>query len=276
MLCELPDASVSYEEFGQGRPIVMLHGFGLDHTSMVYDMEPRFAKRNGWRRLNMGMPGHSETAARDWLTGWDDTLNVVDEFLDGVVLSERFVVAGTSYGALIARGLVQRRSASMDGLVVTVPAIVAEPSERTVPPRTILARDEGVMSQATSEDMEWLSEIAVVQGRAVLDNARALKGSKADERFLQKFKRRFSFDVDNLLTPFPAPALFVMGRQDHVVGYREAWAIIENYPRATFAVLDRAGHLLGVEQPQLWRALVDEWLDRVEEWCASRVSGELS
>ncbi len=37
------------------------------------------------------------------------------------------------------------------------------------------------------------------------------------------------------------------------------------FPRATFAVLDRAGHGLTMEQTGLFRALVAEWLDRVEE-----------
>lgn len=57
----------------------------------------------------------------------------------------------------------------------------------------------------------------------------------------------------------------LVGRQDHGVGCRDAWRILENYPRATFAVLDRAGHALQIEQPRLFDALVEEWLDRVEE-----------
>ena len=82
----------------------------------------------------------------------------------------------------------------------------------------------------------------------------------------------FSFDLTAAEASFTKPTLIVAGRQDTTVGYRDAWAIIEDYPRATFAVFDRAGHLLGGEQPQLWPALVDEWLDRVEEWCAGHVS----
>jgi len=39
---------------------------------------------------------------------------------------------------------------------------------------------------------------------------------------------------------------------------------LDNHPRATFAVLDRAGHGLGAEQESLFRTLVSEWLDRVE------------
>jgi pimeloyl-ACP methyl ester carboxylesterase len=75
----------------------------------------------------------------------------------------------------------------------------------------------------------------------------------------------FSFAVDALAKPCPAPALIVSGRQDSIVGYRDAWEIIENYPRATFAVLDRSGYLLGVEQADLFGRLAGEWLDRVEE-----------
>ena len=55
------------------------------------------------------------------------------------------------------------------------------------------------------------------------------------------------------------------GRQDSTVGYSRAWELLEQYPRATFAVLDGAGHALPHEQPELLRALVTEWLNRVRE-----------
>ena len=53
------------------------------------------------------------------------------------------------------------------------------------------------------------------------------------------------------------------GRQDSAVGYARAWELLERFPHATFAVLDRAGHALPHEQPELLHALVAEWLDRV-------------
>lgn len=65
--------------------------------------------------------------------------------------------------------------------------------------------------------------------------------------------------------PFERPSLVVAGRQDSVTGYRDAWTVLEHYPRATFAVLDRAGHGLEPEQPAVFRALMVDWLDRVEE-----------
>lgn len=66
-------------------------------------------------------------------------------------------------------------------------------------------------------------------------------------------------------SPFESPTLIITGRQDRVTGYQDAWDLIENIPRATFAVLDRASHFLSIEQNVLLKALVGEWLDRVKE-----------
>jgi hypothetical protein len=39
---------------------------------------------------------------------------------------------------------------------------------------------------------------------------------------------------------------------------------VDELPRATFAVLDAAGHQLGrLERPVVFRALVQDWLDRM-------------
>lgn len=38
---------------------------------------------------------------------------------------------------------------------------------------------------------------------------------------------------------------------------------LPGYRRATYAVLDMAGHNLQIEQPELLSALLREWLDRV-------------
>ena len=40
---------------------------------------------------------------------------------------------------------------------------------------------------------------------------------------------------------------------------------MDEFPRATYAVLDLAGHHIGrIERPELFRALVGDWLERME------------
>ncbi len=65
--------------------------------------------------------------------------------------------------------------------------------------------------------------------------------------------------------PFENPVLIFAGRQDHIVGYRNQWEFALDYPRASFVMLDRAGHNLQIEQTQVFNTLVNEWLDRVVE-----------
>lgn len=45
----------------------------------------------------------------------------------------------------------------------------------------------------------------------------------------------------------------------------DAWSLIEHYPRATFAVLDMAGHNLQIEQSDMFNTLVHNWLERIEK-----------
>jgi pimeloyl-ACP methyl ester carboxylesterase len=67
----------------------------------------------------------------------------------------------------------------------------------------------------------------------------------------------------------PNPTLILAGRQDATVGHIASWALLGHYPRATFAVLDRAGHALHYEQVELVTALLSEWLDPVRDHHAS-------
>ena len=49
-----------------------------------------------------------------------------------------------------------------------------------------------------------------------------------------------------------------------MVGYAAAADLLGHYPHASLAVVDDAGHALPHEQQDLLRALVADWLARVE------------
>jgi pimeloyl-ACP methyl ester carboxylesterase len=56
----------------------------------------------------------------------------------------------------------------------------------------------------------------------------------------------------------------VAGRLDSTVGYAAAVDLLDQHPRASLAVVDEAGHALPHEQPGLLRALLADWLARIE------------
>ena len=270
MECQVRDTTIYYEEVGAGRPLLLLHGWPLDHRHIASDIEPLFAERTGWRRLYPDLPGMGKTHAPDWITHQDDMLDLVCAFIDAVAPGERLVVAGTSYGAYLARGLVHHRGDQINGLCLNVPVVETDAAKKLLP-QPLVVREDAAFLAALTPDEQNLRSFIVAQSMDLLAEFRGVfdpAGAIADHAFLQRLEQQyaFSFDVDALPTPFPAPTLILTGRHDNWCGYQAAYQLLDNYPRASFAILDRAGHVLAVEQKTLFRALVAEWLDRVEEY----------
>lgn len=212
-----------------------------------------------------------KTPAEEWISNSDQILNIVLDFIETVIPNQDFVLAGTSYGGYLARGIIHQMGQLVDGLLLICSAIVPDTEKRALPQHVTLVRDDSLPSNLYPEEMKLFESFAVVQTPKIWKRTRKeiLSGIKiADTEFLSKLQAygySFTFDADALSTVFEKPTLILVGRQDSMVGYRDAWTILENYPRATFAVLDRAGHNLQIEQASLFNALVEEWLDRVEE-----------
>jgi pimeloyl-ACP methyl ester carboxylesterase len=276
MWCHVGDLPVYYEQYGDGRPVLFIHGWTLDHRYEVADFEPIFRQRQGWRRVYLDLPGMGQTPARDWITNQDDMLGVVLSFIDQVLPQTRFAVVGSSSGAYLARGVVYHRAALLDGVLLRVPLIVADDTKRTLPPSAPLIQDPKLVARLDPDGVDGLSEV-LIQREGYIAALRSKHQTTvqaaqqlADMAFLGRIRSdasryAFSFDVDALPAPCRAPTLIIAGRQDGAVGYRDAWSIVENYPRGTFVVLDRAEHALPVEQTSVFHALVNEWLDRIEE-----------
>jgi pimeloyl-ACP methyl ester carboxylesterase len=251
--------------------MVMLHGFTLDHRVMLGSMEPLFTKRKGWQRIYLDLPGMGKTLARPWVTSSDQMLDAILQFIDATLPEQHFVVAGQSYGGYLGRGLVSRRPDMVDGLLLICPLVIADRTRRTLPKPATLVRNPALIKSLSTPEAREFESIAVVQNRPHWKRfaREILAGIRlANEPFLTNLQARgyaLSFNVDDLPTPFEKPTLILTGRQDSSVGYADAWTLLDQYPRATLAVLDRAGHDLQIEQEALFKALVSEWLTRLEE-----------
>ncbi|MED4040114.1 MULTISPECIES: alpha/beta fold hydrolase [Niallia] len=259
--------SIYHKIIGDGFPIVMLHGWTLDHHVMLHAMEPLFEKRNGWKRVYIDLPGMGHSEPQSSIQNSDDMLEAILSLLDELIPNQPFIICGNSYGGYIARGVVCSRQEVVRGLLLMAPMTIPEFDERSVPPQTVIKKDIDLISHLSQEDADAFCSMGVVQGQTEwvrFQKEILLPSKQTNNEFLTKIRQNgygFTFDISSKLE---YPTLIITGRQDNVVGYQDAWKLIEDYPRATFSVLDMAGHNLQIEQTEIFNTLVHNWLNKLE------------
>lgn len=269
---------IAVEVIGSGRPIVFVHGWPMDRRDERDEYEPIFSTRPGWRRIYFDLPGMGASPVQRAIGNLDHMLDAVVAVIDAQVGPGRFCVAGTSAGAYLVRGLLHRLGARIDGVLLRVPMVVPDSGSRDLDPFRVLVeagpreaarwkRRDPVLVQheryATALRRKMDERVFPAQNAADLVYLSMIRGDP--EAY------RFGFDVDAPVALTDAPALIVTGRQDVDVGHRDQWRILmPQFPRATFVALDRTEHAMPMDQVGLWRAMVLDWLDRVEEYVATR------
>jgi len=259
---------ISYEMRGAGVPIVLVHGWSADRNYMKADLEPIFAANPGWQRIYLDLPGHGATPAPAWLSTQDQMLSIVESFIDAVVPDRPFAIAGSSYGGYIALAVTRSIPDRLCGAALLIPDVPAPDGTRDLDDAIVLIENRSIFDDL-APDEEWIPGGLVVHERRMLDEIRAHDMPAyrvADYEFLARLETNYipTAAIRNTAGTFAQPSLILTGRQDATVGYRSAWNLVAEFPRATFAVVDMAGHNLGrVERPEVFRALVSDWLNRM-------------
>lgn len=253
--------------FGSGRPLVAIHGFGVDHRIMLPLMD--VVQDLPWRLVLLDLPwaeaaaGTSTAASASEVA--DDVLAEIDDYLG----DEPFAVIGNSFGGMIARHVAHERRDRVLGVATLAGVVQPRHADRSVPPRSVLHTDSSVL-EAAGDAREAFEEVSVIQdaatfaafGQYVLPG---LRGS--DAAVLDRIAADYALAAipeERHPEPFTAPALHLFGRQDDVVGYEDGLGLRGHYPRGSFVILDAAGHNVHLEQTEVTAALVRDWLARID------------
>ncbi len=259
-----------YEVHGTGVPLVMLHGYRVDHRIMTDCMEPLFdgPRALPFCRVYLDLPGMGESSAPSWLRNADDMLDILIACINEVVGFGPFAIASESYGGYLARGLARKLSSRILGILFIAPCIFPDRSKRTLPKFYVCTR-QGMDSFQDHRDYDSFCSVMAVQTPATWTayQKSIMSGIRQGNRpFLDSFATngyQFSFQIDHLGMPYLFPTLFVTGRQDNVVGYADAFSILGDYSSGTFAVLEGAAHNVQVDQRKEFEQLASHWLAAV-------------
>jgi pimeloyl-ACP methyl ester carboxylesterase len=269
---------------GEGTPVLVIHGWEMFGLVEASDFEPIFTKNTGFLRAYIDLPGMGETPAGN-IRNLDSILDSVFGFVERHILPSNFLVIGSSCGAYLARAVAFKYADNVDGLLLRVPLIEPENSMRDVDQFVPAISNEAILASLSAADRALLGDIPVQTPEYVrcmkkrYDELVVPAIAASDSSTLSVIRNdpdlyKVTAPMHSSENPFIKPTLIMTGRQDTVVGYREAWSLLPCYPRASFVLLDRADHGLPVDKIDLdlFESMVKDWLHRIEESRKAKVA----
>lgn len=228
--------------------LVLVHGAGENH--LIWPAQLR--RMDGATVHALDLPGHGRSGGRG-RASVDEYAQVVRGLLDALGV-ERAVIAGHSMGGAIALQFASSLPERTVGLV-----LVATGAKLRVAPQIlagILADTEATLDLVTRyswgpdapEQMlkQSREQLAQVDPRVIADDYAACD----------------AFDVRQRLPEIAAPTLVVGGTADQMTPQKYAVFLAEKISSARLAIIEGAGHMVMLEQPELVAQHVREFLAR--------------
>ena len=246
---------------GQGRPLLFLHGWPLDHR--VWTPQIEFFSRS-YRVLAMDRRGFGQSTGSANL---GNAVEDIDAILDDCGV-ESATLIGMSRGGRIALRYAFERPQRVNGLVLVGPALDGynppPDPEEDIPlahyAELAKAGDFAALREA------WLSHplMALHAGGPDLRDrvAQILEGYRGQDFLGADAPTADVPDVASHLDRIIVPSLVVVGAHETAGRQAIAEKLVKGLPNAEFTVIHEAGHLLNLEQPEIFNQRVTEFLER--------------
>ncbi|MDT0611212.1 alpha/beta fold hydrolase [Streptomyces lancefieldiae] len=255
-------ATIEYDDFGPstGVPILLVHGHPFDRTLWAPQVTALTAA--GYRVVAPDLRGYgrsSVTPGKVLLADFADDLAALLDHL-GV---ERAVVGGVSMGGQITMEFQLRHPERVRALVLSdtsAPAETAEGKEfrNQLADRLLAEGMDGYAHEVIDKMLAAYNVTALPDvATRVLEMMCATDPRGAAAALRGRAERP---DYRDVLAAVRAPVLVVVGADDVYTPVAQAESIRRLVPDSTLAVIEKAGHLPGVEQPERFNAALLEFL----------------
>ncbi|MEK4721341.1 alpha/beta hydrolase [Priestia sp. FSL W8-0524] len=191
------------------------------------------------------------------------------KFIEKLIGDQPFLLVGESYGGYLSRGVLSKIPQSILGMLFICPVIYPELSKRLLPPSSIHIKNQDLWKTLKNEErIMFESEFFLFNDQTYKRGiTEVLIGNlKEDKDIFKKISKRYSFSNWFVEPTFEKPSMFLVGKQDSVIGYKDAFSLMEKYKMSTsYIALNGAGRNLQIESPHIFNTMLTEWLNIVDK-----------
>lgn len=263
MQIQLKDFTLAYEERGEGKPLLLIHGYPLSRALWEPQMEGLV---DAARLIAPDLRGYGQSDPVPGPYSMDMLADDCAALLEGMKVTQPVVVAGLSMGGYVALAFYRKYAARVAGLILAATRAGADSAEGKAnrDKSAALAREKGVGAiveamlpkllapksyEAKPKVVAWATQI--MESASVEGIVGALMGMKERP------------DVTPILGQIDKPTLILHGTDDQLIPPKEAEAMHAAIKNSTLQLLPEAGHLLNLEQPELFNQAVRGFLQSI-------------
>jgi 3-oxoadipate enol-lactonase len=249
---------LTYEERGQGPPLVFLHGIGGDAACWQPQRE---AFSEGYRAIAWNMPGYAGSPALPEMRfpGLAEALLRLLDCLD----IERAHLVGHSMGGMVAQEFAATWPGRLRSLVLVATSAAFGRADGDWQ-RDFLVRRLGPLDQGHSMADLAPRIVASLVGEAAdpAGIAQAIRSMAEvpEATYRAALRCLLSFDRRDALGRIEVPTLLLAGERDQTAPPAMMERMAARIPEARCLVLPRADHLANLEQPVLFNRALGEFL----------------
>ncbi len=233
-----------YRKQTEGSPLVLVHGAGGTFLDWPVQM------RRGLEAIALDLPGHGESAppGRDRIPAYAAD---VGAFLRALDLRSAILV-GHSMGGAIVQQIALDEPDRVRGLILVGTGARLRVNELIL--NGIVSDNEATAQQIAT--WAWAPHVAEEMREQM-----AQRLMETDPEVTRgDFVACNEFDVRERLGEIGAPTLVLAGADDKMVKLRFSEEMHHALPDSTLVVLENAGHMFPLEQPETVVEIIQKWL----------------
>jgi pimeloyl-ACP methyl ester carboxylesterase len=264
MRAQLPGLVLAYDSAGDGRPLLLLHGYPLSRRIWQPQLEPL---ADAATVVAPDLRGHGDSDAPEGPYSIDQLAEDAIALLDSLNLAQPAVVAGLSMGGYVALALYRRYPSRVAGLILAATKAGADSPEAQAnrEKSAALAREKGVDAIADAMLPKMLAPGTYAANPGLVGEVRGIMAATPLEGVVgDLLGMKVRPDSTALLPEITRPVLVIHGADDQLIPAREAEATYAALPNARLVLIPNAGHLLNLEQPEAFNAEVRTFLSSLQ------------
>lgn len=235
---------------GDGPPLLLVHGFPLDHSMWRHQIDAFSVSR---RVIAPDLRGFGQSEVTSGTVTMDQFADDIAALLDWLNIVEPVVFCGLSMGGYIGWQFFQRHRRRLKALIQCDTRAVADTAEG-VANREKLARlvlENGTEPVAAAMLPNLFAEGPTPDRQAVVEETRqAMLRTRPEGIAAASLGMSLRPDVTDILPAIDVPTLLIVGEDDRISTVEEMRGIAERIPDARFEIIPNAGHMSPLENPE--------------------------